>query len=256
MVGDDGRGREVLDLLKKKGIDSGGVLCVPGVETTCKTRILAGGVNTAMQQVIRVDREWEGDIPEDVLQRLDASLREMAEEADAILVSDYGLGTVGTRMIEAVNALAKEKSASNGGLPILVDSRHRLGEFRGVTAVTPNEPEMREILGGPAGEESLFRESDALRERMGIGGLLLTRGKKGMVLFEADREPQTLDIFGGDDVADVTGAGDTVIGTFALSMAAGAGMWDSARLANIAGGLVVMKRGTATVSRDELLEVL
>lgn len=256
VLGDDALGREVLDLLEERGIDASGALRLPGVATTCKTRILAGGVNTALQQVIRIDREWEGEIPGDALDRLGAGLREMAEEADAVIISDYGLGVVGPRMIEGVNTLAAEKCASKGGLPVLVDSRFRLMHFRGVTAVTPNEVEMSEAVGGPLGEEALFREAERLRDRMGLRGLLLTRGRRGMVLFEAGRPPRPLGIFGSDDVADVTGAGDTVIGTFALALAAGADLWESTQLANVAGGLVVMKRGTATVSQEELLEAL
>ena len=260
LLGDDDAGREVLDLLQERGIDASGVVRLPEFETTVKMRILAGQTNTTMQQVIRIDREGEGGVPRETADRLARALRERAETADAILISDYGLGAVGPVIIQAVNALAEEKCASNGGLPLLVDSRHGLIGFRGVTAVTPNEAEMRAVLegrqGAALGDDDLFREAEALRERMGIQGLLLTRGKHGMVLFEAGRPPQSLDIFGGDDVTDVTGAGDTVIGTFCLSLAAEAGMREAARLANIAGGLVVMKRGTATVSQRELLEVL
>ncbi len=260
LLGDDAAGHEVLDLLRDRGIVASGVLRLPEIETTIKTRILAGQSNTTMQQVIRIDREWEGEIPRDAADRLARTLRERAEEADAVLISDYGLGAVGPEVIRAVNALAKEKCASNGGLPLLVDSRHGLSGFCGVTAVTPNEGEILEVLCGRPGAapdgDGLIREAEALRERLGIRGLLLTRGKNGMVLFEAGRPPQSLSIFGGDDVADVTGAGDTVIGTFCLSLAAEAGMWEAAQLANIAGGLVVMKRGTATVSNQELLEVL
>lgn len=260
LLGDDDAGREVLDLLQERGIDASGVVRLPEIETTVKMRILAGQTNTTMQQVIRIDREGEGGVPRETADRLARALRERAETADAILISDYGLGAVGPVIIQAVNALAEEKCASNGGLPLLVDSRHGLIGFRGVTAVTPNEAEMRAVLEGRQGvalsNDDLFRETEALRERMGIQGLLLTRGKHGMVLFEAGRPPQSLDIFGGDDVADVTGAGDTVIGAFCLSLAAEAGMREAARLANIAGGLVVMKRGTATVSQRELLEVL
>ena len=260
LLGDDDAGREVSDLLREHGIDASGVERLPEIETTVKMRILAGQTNTAMQQVIRIDREGEGGVPREAADRLARALRERAETADAILISDYGLGAVGPEVLRAVNALAKDKRAANGGLPVLVDSRYNLRGFHGVTAVTPNEEEMSAVLGGPADaaadDDKLFRETEALREQMGIQGLLLTRGKHGMVLFEAGRPPQSLDIFGGDDVTDVTGAGDTVIGTFCLSLAAASGMPEAARLANIAGGLVVMKRGTATVSQRELLEVL
>ncbi|MDP6618519.1 MAG: PfkB family carbohydrate kinase [Nitrospinota bacterium] len=260
LLGDDDAGREVSDLLQERGIDASGVVRPPEIETTVKMRILAGRTNTTMQQVIRIDREGEGCVPREAADRLARALRERAEAADAILISDYGLGAVGPEVLRAVNDLAKDKRAANGGLPVLVDSRYGLRGFHGVTAVTPNEEEMHAVLGDPPNaaedDDKLFREAEALRERMGIQGILLTRGKHGMVLFEAGRPPESLDIFGGDDVADVTGAGDTVTGTFCLSLAAEAGMREAARLANIAGGLVVMKRGTATVSQRELLEVL
>ena len=260
ILGEDAPGEEILELSRSRGIDTTGVLQLPDVDTTVKTRVLAGQSNTTMQQVIRIDREWEGKLSSKVTAHLIDRLNEMAKEADAVLISDYGLGVVHTKVVEAVNALARDRAARDGGLPVVVDSRFGLRGFRGITAATPNEAEMREVIGQVGKEyledETLYREVAAVRKRQEFGGLLLTRGKNGMVLFEGENPPQSLRVFGGDDVADVTGAGDTVIGIFSLSLAAGAGMWESAQLANIAGGLVVMKRGTATVTRRELLEVL
>lgn len=260
ILGEDASGEEVLELSRSRGIDTTGVLQLPDMDTTVKTRVLAGQSNTTMQQVIRIDREWEGKLPSKVTAHLIDRLNEMAKEADAVLISDYGLGVVHSKVVEAVNALARDRAARDGGLPVVVDSRFGLRGFRGITAATPNEAEMREVIGQVGKEdledETLYREVAAVRKRQEFGGLLLTRGKNGMVLFEGENPPQSLRVFGGDDVADVTGAGDTVIGIFSLSLAAGAGMWESAQLANIAGGLVVMKRGTATVTRRELLEVL
>lgn len=260
ILGEDASGEEILELSRSRGIDTTGVLQLPDMDTTVKTRVLAGQSNTTMQQVIRIDREWEGKLSSKVTAHLIDRLNEMAKEADAVLISDYGLGVVHSKVVEAVNALARDRAARDGGLPVVVDSRFGLRGFRGITAATPNEAEIREVIGQVKKEvledETLYREVAAVRKRQEFGGLLLTRGKNGMVLFEGENPPQSLRVFGGDDVADVTGAGDTVIGIFSLSLAAGAGMWESAQLANIAGGLVVMKRGTATVTRRELLEVL
>ena len=260
ILGEDASGEEVLELSRSRGIDTTGVLQLPDMDTTVKTRVLAGQSNTTMQQVIRIDRDWEGKLSSKVTAHLIDRLNDMAKEADAVLISDYGLGVVHSKVVEAVNALARDRAARDGGLPVVVDSRFGLRGFRGITAATPNEAEMREVIGQVGKEdledETLYREVAAVRKRQEFGGLLLTRGKNGMVLFEGENPPQSLRVFGGDDVADVTGAGDTVIGIFSLSLAAGAGMWESAQLANIAGGLVVMKRGTATVTRRELLEVL
>ncbi len=260
ILGKDDPGEETLHLLKNQGIDTTGVLQLPEAETTIKTRILAGQSNTTMQQVIRIDREWKEAISDKVTTSLINQLNEMVDETDAILVSDYGLGVVTPKMVEAVNTLANTHGARDGGLPVLVDSRFGLRCFQGITAATPNEVEMETIIEQEDKEnidqEELYQKAAAFRKQQDFGGLLLTRGKNGMVLFEEDNPPKSLEVFGGDDVADVTGAGDTVIGTFSLALAAGAEMWVSAQLANIAGGLVVMKRGTATVHQHELLEAL
>lgn len=260
VLGKDTPGEEALHLLKSYGIDTTGVLQLSEAETTVKTRVLAGQSNTTMQQVVRIDREWEGTLSDEVITHLINQLNEMVEETDAVLVSDYGLGVVNSKMVEAINTLTHTHGTRDGGLPVLVDSRFGLRCFQGITAATPNEVEMKAIIEREdkenIDEETLYQGAAALRKQQDFGGVLLTRGKNGMVLFEENNPPKSLEVFGGDDVADVTGAGDTVIGTFSLALAAGAGMWVSAQLANITGGLVVMKRGTATVNQRELLEVL
>lgn len=259
VLGEDPLGEEVIALLKAKGIETQGVVRAPEASTTCKTRILAGGLYTAKQQVLRIDREWGGEYTESTSKRLLASLEEASRRVEALLVSDYGLGVVKGPVLSAVNRLAEEAcAASPRPRPplVTVDSRHNVLAFRGMTALTPNEVELKEVVGNPLPEERVFREGEALRRRLGARGLLLTRGSRGMVLFEGGEAPRPLDIFGSDEVADVTGAGDTVISAFTLAQVAGASMWEAAQLANIAGGLVVMKRGTATVTAEELLEVL
>jgi rfaE bifunctional protein kinase chain/domain len=143
-------------------------------------------------------------------------------------------------------------------MPIVLDSRHRMLEFSGITAATPNQPEVEEALEVEIGQdwEKLCSAGEAIISRMGLKSLVITRGRDGMVAFPGKHKPVDIPISGSDEVTDVTGAGDTVIATFTAALAAGASTEDAAHLANYAGGIVVMKRGTATVSRQELLEAI
>jgi rfaE bifunctional protein kinase chain/domain len=166
-----------------------------------------------------------------------------------VLVSDYGLGLVTPELVRAAIAFARRR-----GIPVTVDSRHGLLSFRGMTAVTPNESEVEAALGMHIGHDRRRLESAGrtLLRRLGVKAVLITRGGDGMALFEPGRPPLHIPIHGTDQVADVTGAGDTVIATFTLALAAGATPAEASHLANYAGGIVVMKRGTATVSAQEL----
>jgi rfaE bifunctional protein kinase chain/domain len=145
-----------------------------------------------------------------------------------------------------------------GAMPIVVDSRYRLVQYSGVTAATPNEPEIEEALAVRIGQDwnKVVAAGEQVMARMKLQSLVITRGRDGMVAFDHKHKPVDIPIFGSDQVADVTGAGDTVIAAFTAALAAGATTEEAAQLANYAGGIVVMKRGTATVSRDELLHAI
>jgi rfaE bifunctional protein kinase chain/domain len=145
-----------------------------------------------------------------------------------------------------------------GSLPIVADSRYRLLQYSGVTAATPNEPEVEEALGMRIGQDwdKVVAAGQQVMQRMNLQSLVMTRGRDGMVAFDSRHKPVDIPIFGSDQVADVTGAGDTVIAAFTAALAAGASTEEAAQLANYAGGIVVMKRGTATVSRPELLRAI
>jgi rfaE bifunctional protein kinase chain/domain len=246
-VGRDDTGRALLKLLAKSGIDARHVVRVTGYETPRKTRIWAGGTHATKQQIVRIDRTRPLANPREVEA---LAVRELARirDVDGVLVSDYGLGLVTEGLLRAAVKFARAHRA-----PITADSRHALLGLSGVTAVTPNEPEVEEALGVPIGHDraGLERAGKRLQARL-RASVLITRGSDGMALFEAGAPPRHLPVFGSDEVADVTGAGDTVIATFTLALAAGAPVSEAALLANIAGGLVVMKRGTATVSAREL----
>ena len=250
VVGDDEPGRLLLDKFRENKISTGGITELKGHVTTTKTRILAGMSHTSRQQVVRVDREPDPLADgHSVLSKLVKAARKYAGTSDGFLISDYGYGAATPKLLQQVT--------SNGCLankPITLDSRYRMLEYAGVTAATPNEPEVEEALQTKIGNDDrrLISAGEHVMKRMGLESLVITRGRDGMVAFDRNVAPLVIPIFGSDQVVDVTGAGDTVIATFTAALAAGADTASAARLANFAGGVVVMKRGTATVSNLEL----
>jgi rfaE bifunctional protein kinase chain/domain len=248
-VGDDAAGRALLDYFRRKGVDTSAILRVPGWTTPTKTRYLAGWTHTTGQQVLRVDRGVDSELPARVRLALLRKARERVRRARALLVSDYGCGVVTPALVRQLR-----------GRLVTLDSRYALLDYRDtdVTAATPNEPELEALHHARIGNdrEALERLAGRTLRRMKLQALLVTRGKDGMAVFERGRKPHFISIYGTDQVADVTGAGDTVIAVFTLALAAGATFVEAAHLANYAGGMVVMKRGTASVTRDELLAAI
>ena len=256
-VGDDEGGRRLLDLFARKGINTSGILRLRDRATTTKTRYLAGWTHTTEQQVLRVDRETAGDRPEKAERAIERRARQFASRADAVLVSDYGFGGAPPSLVRKLNAKL-----------LTLDSRYRLLEFRdaSITAATPNEPELESAYHTPIGTN--VSKLEELGERtlrdLSLEALVVTRGKDGLSLFERNWErsrstsnaPRHIPIYGSDAPVNVTGAGDTVIAAFTLALAAGASYLEASHLANYAGGIVVMKRRTATVTRAELEAVL
>ena len=249
VLGKDAHGRALRRLLREKGIPAGGVLAFQGWATPVKTRVLAGRAHSTKQQVVRLDRYDRLPARSPARRALVEALRAYEGPLDGVLVSDYGLGLLDEGLVRAAVALARRRR-----VPVTVDSRFGLLRFRGMTAVTPNEPEVEEALGITIGHDRARLEAAGreLLQRLGCRAVLITRGSDGMALFEPGRPAEHIPIYGSDEVADVTGAGDTVIATFTLALAAGAAPSEAARLANYAGGIVVMKRATATVSAEEL----
>jgi D-glycero-beta-D-manno-heptose-7-phosphate kinase len=234
-------------------INTRGLLSPQGYCTPVKTRILAGGVHTAKQQIVRIDRVVSSDYDDTTRAAFNRAALKAAADCDAILLSDYGTGLVTPELATALSGKAAGRG-KKAATPILLDSRYDLLKYRGLTACTPNESEVEQMLDTRIGDnlKALERAGRELLKRVRMNGVLITRGSRGMALFEPGRPTAHVPIFGSDEVADVTGAGDTVIATMALAIAAGGSLHDAARLANYAAGLVVMKRGTATVSPEEL----
>jgi rfaE bifunctional protein kinase chain/domain len=252
LTGRDEPGRRLADVLRRRMKDLS-LIGGNGYVTPVKTRILAGGVHTAKQQIVRIDRVSPARVSPRVRTEFAKKVLSASDRCDAILVSDYGAGLVTPDLVTELQARTARRSRRRP-VPILVDSRFNLLSYRSLTACTPNESEVEHMLDIRIADrlDVLERAGRQILKRAQMSAVLITRGSRGMALFEARRPTVHIPIFGSDQVTDVTGAGDTVIATVTLALAAGASFYEAARLANYAGGLVVMKRGTATVSADEL----
>ena len=249
LVGRDEPGRRLFQVLPRR-VARTGLVRPGGYRTPVKTRILAGGIHSAKQQVVRIDRDTRDVVSKIQRESAERAMRLAVRDADAVLISDYGSGLVTPAFVNELGAVLRRR----GGVPILIDSRYALTRYRRLTACTPNESEVEQLLGITIGDRpTVFeRAGRALLARTRMGAVLVTRGSRGMALFEPGKRTVHIPIVGSDQIADVTGAGDTVMAMMTLALAAGASFEEAARLANIAGGLVVMKRGTATVSAAEV----
>ena len=240
VVGDDEAGRSLSRLLAESEIDAG-LHVDRDIDTTVKLRVIG-----RQQQLLRIDFET---IPSHEI--LQAKLSEFASRVaacDVVILSDYGKG--GLAHISEMIRLARA-----AGKPVLVDPKgDEWGKYAGATVITPNRSELREVVGRWTSEEDLAARVRKLRGELGLEALLVTRSEEGMTLFAADeRHHQPAQ---AREVFDVSGAGDTVIATLAVMLAAGAGWAEAIRTANVAAGIVVGKLGTAVVTREELAAAL
>lgn len=236
VIGDDEAGRRVVDLLKSSGVNSQ-LEIDSKVPTTVKLRVIA-----RQQQLIRLD--FEESPSEAALAHKLERYEKLVGDADVVILSDYGKGALGqvTLMIEQARAQKKM---------ILVDPKgDDYAKYRGATVLTPNRSELRQVVGKWTSEEDLTKRAQDLRKSLNLEALLLTRSEEGMSLFTdagvSHVKAQAREVF------DVSGAGDTVIGTLAVALAAGWPLERAMALANRAGGIVVGKLGTATVTSEEL----
>lgn len=247
LTGEDANGELLLKKLRESGVNCDFAVSGREIRTTTKVRVLAGQHYAPRQQVIRIDYENKTEIGSGLKKLLAENLISAAESADAVIISDYNYGVACAEIAQTAAQIAKEKQ-----IPLIIDSRFRLKNFPNATTATPNQEEVEQILGKNFSENECVK----LREELGLEALLITRGNKGMLLIEKDKTPLNLEVIGSKEPVDVTGAGDTVIAAYALGLASGLSFAESANLANHAGGIVVMKKGTASVSPDEILASL
>ena len=253
-VGQDAAGDALLEYFRGKRTDVSGIVRVKGWSTPTKTRFLAGWAHTVGQQVLRVDREPQSPLPETIRKKVQQLLSAKVRSADALAVSDYGFGVASPKLVR--EAAMKRKR----GLVVTLDARYQLAAYTkaGIISATPNEAELEALHHTTIGSNfnELTRCGRTTLAAMKLRALLVTRGRDGMALFETRDRVTRIPVHGSDQAVDVTGAGDTVLAAYTLALASGASPLEAAHIANIAGGLVVMKRGTATVSRAELLEAI
>lgn len=247
VAGADTAGCALRGKLEQAGVDCEGLVVDEHMQTTTKVRILAGQLHSTRQQVIRIDYEGTPLANRQLHVQLHERALAAVQGADAVVISDYNYGVASAEMTEALRAIALSKKC-----PVLVDSRFELSRFGGFTSATPNEDEVEQLLKVETNLTDLESAGERLREDLEYRALLITRGGNGMILLEDGVAPLHIAAVGGSEPVDVTGAGDTVMATYSLALAAGASFSDAAHLANHAGGIVVMKRGTAAITPTEL----
>lgn len=245
MIGRDRDGEWFLEELDRRGIDGAGIAPADGLPTTVKSRVVAHS-----QQVLRFDREKRDFRSSALAECVEGFLKKIWKGVDAVVISDYGKGVVSDSLMDRVRSLNRKEAK----IPVVADPKSNSFErYRRCAVITPN---LKEALSAASldgeDERDVARAGNSLLRRTGGGAVLITRGEEGMSLFEKGREPFHIPTV-AREVYDVTGAGDTVVGTLSLALAAGAGMREAAFLANLAAGIVVGEFGTVPVTRKELL---
>lgn len=252
LVGDDNAGVKLTQTLRDKGVHVAGLISGKERPTITKTRVMAGGQATVRQQVVRIDRESKKPISAECAEKLRLYIEGNIKNMAAVVLSDYGSGTVTPEVKELVIDRCKQS-----GIPCIVDSRYNVMAYTGIKVVKQNESEAAAALGYKALNEDTLREAGkTILEKLAAEVVLITRGPEGMTVFEQDGKITDIPVTNKSEVYDVTGAGDTVVVAMMLARAAGASYVQAARLANFAAGVVVKKPGTATTNPQELKDAI
>lgn len=250
VIGSDASGKTMQTILREKNILLDGLITDDAVTTPTKIRVMAGCLHTAKQQVLRIDRRSKEIVSHTIEQSIIQRIKTLIGNADAVLISDYALGTLSPSVIEMLSQSAREMD-----IPFVVDSRTNVCAYHHVSIVTPNEEEAARALHMPITEDNVEHATRMLRERVDADAALITMGKAGMALATKHHFVR-IPAVGPQEAMDVTGAGDTVCAVLTLARASGASYDDAARLANIAASEVVMHRGTAVVTPEQLKELV
>lgn len=252
VVGEDIAGQELAEILCKKTADTTGFIVDKNRPTITKTRIMAGGQATVRQQVVRIDKENKQPLAVGIEEELKKYIGAHIAAMDGVVISDYGSNTITPNIISYVINACK-----NYGIPCIVDSRYNIMEYHGITVVKQNESEAAAAVGYEiTDQETLLRAGTMILEKLDAQAVLITLGGDGMGLFQKAGNFVHIPVTNRSEVYDVTGAGDTVVATMILALAAGASYEDAARLSNFAAGIVVKKLGTATTTSHELSQAI
>jgi rfaE bifunctional protein kinase chain/domain len=246
IAGTDNYSQILIKMMEDKGVDVSHIVRTDNYSVPVKARVMAGSVHTAKQQIVRIDRYYEGVIPKEIEVSIINHIKALLPSVSAVLVSDYGGGIITDKVIKYINSVAKS------GVKVIVDSRYALGKYRNIATATPNETEAGPAVGIESySDRDTERTAKLLTAAMKAKGMIVTRGSRGMIIFEKGKLV-SIPAYGSEEIVDVSGAGDTVSSVVALALGCGASLVDAAKVANVAGGVVVMKRGTATISAREL----
>lgn len=252
VVGNDFAGQELTRVLASKTVDTSGFILDESRPTITKTRVMAGGQATVRQQVVRIDKENKQPLTSTIEQAVKDYIENKIRQMDGVVISDYGSNTITPSMINFVITTCQEQ-----GIPCIVDSRYNIMAYHGVTVVKQNESEAATAVGYDIVDEATLRRAGTdILEKLNAKAVLITLGAEGMGLFQKTGEFVHIPVTNVSEVYDVTGAGDTVVATMILALAAGAAYEDAARLSNFAAGIVVKKLGTATTTPRELSQAI
>ena len=248
VVGDDTYAEGLKNVLKYYEVHTEGLVTDPMRPTISKTRVIAGGRATVSQQIVRIDRENKSPIPKKIEAELIAALDKFLPQVEGIVLSDYGSGTITEGVKKWLIRYAGQKK-----IPSIVDSRYDIGRFDGIGYIKQNDTELANYVGRDLNDMSALIDAGAtIMKKLNANGALITRGEKGMSLFERGGAVHHIPVADKSEVFDVSGAGDTCVAAFILALTAEINPVLAARIANVAAGVAVRKLGTSTVNFEEL----
>ena len=252
LIGNDKAGSGLRDILNDKNVETTGLIVEENRPTITKTRIIAGGSATVSQQIVRIDQEMKSIMLSNTEKRVINILKQVIDKIDAVVLSDYGSGMISDKIRSFIIESCQEKN-----IKTIVDSRYDILKFEGVSFVKQNEAEAAKAVGFElTSEDAVVTAGKILLEKLQAEGIIISRGEQGMSLIQDNGEIHHIPVVDKSEVFDVSGAGDTAVAAFILAIASGAKPVEATKIANFAAGIAVRKLGTATVSNEELKEVL
>lgn len=254
VCGNDYYGSVMLNALKEAGIETKYMILDKARKTTTKTRISGSCSQSITQQIVRIDRQTSEEISKDTEDKIIEALRIAIPQHDGVILSDYHLGVLTKRVVEAAISIAKMYNKI-----IVADAQKNFEKYKGVTAITPNEPDSEKFLGySIEDDETLKKAGGETVNKLHLDYLLITRGANGMALFENGNQVkmQLIPAFNKKEVFDVTGAGDTVVSVFTLALCAGLSPLEACFISNLAASIVIRQFGCHTTTIEELKQEL
>ena len=250
IIGDDYQANDLKNAFKEANIDCSSLIVDKCRKTITKTRISGSCSHSITQQIVRIDRQTNAPISKETEAKMIAEIEKLVPLHDAVILSDYHIGTLTDNVIKAVVDTAKKFDKK-----VIVDAQRDLGRYKGITSMTPNLPDTQKYVGlYLRNKEDFLKAGNQLLEETGADAILITCGADGMVVVEPDNKYTHIPVFNKVEVFDVTGAGDTVTAVYTLALACGAEPVYAAIIGNIAAGIVVKQFGCATTSIDEILD--